>query len=566
MAANPTASVVQPTCALGTGTINVTAPLGAGNTYSIGGPFQSSPSFPGVSPGTYTVYVQNSAGCFSPATTNVTVNPQPFTPGAPVVTGIVNVCPFIGVAGAAGQLTYTATATGNGTQTFNWVVPPTLVTIVSGQGTPNLVLSFANGFATQPNKQIRLTVTNECGTSTMTIYYLLAQIPNTPAPIVGPTDACPLLGGPAVAYTITKAPGAKEYFWSVPAGASFTRPNGVGVNDTTILVSFTAGYATGPITVQSSNDCGVSGIRSLTVTRIAPSQPNIISGPTNACPYITPNAPAIYTVPAVPGVTYTWSGTNGAVMSSPQGSNTMSVSYPIGYTGGTISVTASTGCGTSAPRNLTITTLNPATPGNIDVVQTHFCGDANGREFTYAISAMPANATSVVWTVPTAAGAILLSGQNTTQITVRYPNTAVTGTVTVQAVNPCANSVIRSVNVKLAACPVTFAGNNAGTNGTAESKGAITPAKVSTPASALAEAMEVKIFPNPTVSDFKLEVLTSGTEEITVRVLDNLGRLYKNFKVMPYQTIALGAELKAGSYLVEVRQGKTVKTTKVIRF
>ncbi|MFT3911051.1 MAG: proprotein convertase P-domain-containing protein [Ferruginibacter sp.] len=567
LAANPTASVVQPTCALGTGTINVTSPLGGGNTYSLDGiNFQPSPSFPGQAPGTYTVYVNNSFGCFSPATVNVTVNPQPFTPGAPVVTGIVNVCPFIGVAGAAGQLTYTATATGNGTQTFNWVVPPTLVTIVSGQGTPNLVLSFANGFATQPNKQIRLTVTNECGTSTMTIYYLLAQIPNTPAPIVGPTDACPLLGGPAVAYTITKAPGAKEYFWSVPAGASFTRPNGVGVNDTTILVSFTAGYATGPITVQSSNDCGVSGIRSLTVTRIAPSQPNIISGPTNACPYITPNAPATYTVPAVPGVTYTWSGTNGAVMSSPQGSNTMSVSYPIGYTGGTISVTASTGCGTSAPRNLTITTLNPATPGNIDVVQTHFCGDANGREFTYAISAMPANATSVVWTVPTAAGAILLSGQNTTQITVRYPNTAVTGTVTVQAVNPCANSVIRSVNVKLAACPVTFAGNNAGTNGTAESKGAITPAKVSTPASALAEAMEVKIFPNPTVSDFKLEVLTSGTEEITVRVLDNLGRLYKNFKVMPYQTIALGAELKAGSYLVEVRQGKTVKTTKVIRF
>ncbi|MFT3911080.1 MAG: T9SS type A sorting domain-containing protein [Ferruginibacter sp.] len=563
LAANPTASVVQPTCALGTGTINVTAPLGAGNTYSIGGPFQSSPSFPGVSPGTYTVYVQNSAGCFSPATTNVTVNPQPFVPGAPVVTGIVNVCPFIGVNGAAGQLTYTATATGFGTQTFNWVVPPTLVTIVSGQGTPNLVLSFQNGFATQPNKQIRLTVTNQCGTSTMTIYYLAAQIPNTPAPIVGPTDACPLLGGPAVAYTITKAPGAKEYFWSVPAGASFTHPNGLGVNDTTILVSFTAGYATGPITVQSSNDCGVSGIRSLTVTRIAPSQPNIISGPTNACPYITPNAPATYTVPAVPGVTYQWSASNGAVLSSAQGSNTMTVSYPIGYTGGTISVTATTGCGTSAARNLTITTLNPATPSVPDIIQTHFCGEVGGRKFTYTLSSMPANATSVVWTVPAGATFINLTPIS---IEVTYPDAAVNGVVTVQATNPCANSVIRSVNVKLSACPTAFAGTNAGTNGTAESKGEVKAAKATTVAPVLAETMEVKIFPNPTVSDFKLQVLTSGTEEITVRVLDNMGRLYKNFKVMPYQTIALGAELKPGSYLVEVRQGKTVKTTKVIRF
>ncbi|MFT3911262.1 MAG: T9SS type A sorting domain-containing protein [Ferruginibacter sp.] len=563
LAANPTASVVQPTCALGTGTINVTAPLGAGNTYSIGGPFQSSPSFPGVSPGTYTVYVQNSAGCFSPATTNVTVNPQPFVPGAPVVTGIVNVCPFIGVNGAAGQLTYTATATGFGTQTFNWVVPPTLVTIVSGQGTPNLVLSFQNGFATQPNKQIRLTVTNQCGTSTMTIYYLAAQIPNTPAPIVGPTDACPLLGGPAVAYTITKAPGAKEYFWSVPAGASFTHPNGLGVNDTTILVSFTAGYATGPITVQSSNDCGVSGIRSLTVTRIAPSQPNIISGPTNACPYITPNAPATYTVPAVPGVTYQWSASNGAVLSSAQGSNTMTVSYPIGYTGGTISVTATTGCGTSAARNLTITTLNPATPSVPDIIQTHFCGEVGGRKFTYTLSSMPANATSVVWTVPAGATFINLSPIS---IEVTYPDAAVNGVVTVQATNPCANSVIRSVNVKLSACPTAFAGTNAGTNGTAESKGEVKAAKATTVAPVQAETMEVKIFPNPTVSDFKLEVLTSGTEEITVRVLDNLGRLYKNFKLMPNQIIALGAELKAGSYLVEVRQGKTVKTTKVIKF
>jgi hypothetical protein len=252
-------------------------------------------------------------------------------------------------------------------------------------------------------------------------------------------------------------------------------------------------------------------------------------------------------------------------MNSAQGSNTMSVTYPIGYTGGTISVTATTGCGTSAPRNLTITTLNPATPSNIDVVQTHFCGEVGGRVFTYAISAMPANATSVVWTVPTAAGAVLVSGQNTTQITVSYPNTAVTGVVTVQAVNPCANSVIRSVNVKLAVCPGAFAGNNNGTNSTAESKGAVKAAKA-TAVPVVAETMEVKIFPNPTVSDFKLEVLTSGTEEITVRVLDNQGRLYKNFKVMPHQTIALGAELKAGSYLVEVRQGKTVKTTKVIKF
>jgi predicted ribosome-associated RNA-binding protein Tma20 len=68
------------------------------------------------------------------------------------------------------------------------------------------------------------------------------------------------------------------------------------------------------------------------------------------------------------------------------------------------------------------------------------------------------------------------------------------------------------------------------------------------------------------VSDFKLQVITSQKEEITVRVIDNEGRLFKNFKLMPYQTIALGTELKAGSYMVEVRQGAVVKTSKVIKF
>jgi hypothetical protein len=63
-----------------------------------------------------------------------------------------------------------------------------------------------------------------------------------------------------------------------------------------------------------------------------------------------------------------------------------------------------------------------------------------------------------------------------------------------------------------------------------------------------------------------MKVITASGEEINVRVIDNQGRLHKSFRVMPYQTIALGAELKPGSYLVEVRQGTQVKTTKVIKF
>ncbi len=560
LAASPTAVVsVQPTCAVGTGTVTVTAPLGTGNSYTLDGTTTinwPTVSFTGVTPGPHTITVANSFGCSAPASTSVTVDPQPFIPGTPVVTGIVNVCPYIGVAGVAGQVTYHATATGNGTQVFNWVIPTTNVTIVSGQGTADLVLTFQNGFAAQANKQLRLTVTNQCGTSSMTIYYLLAQFPNTPNPITGPTNVCTLIGTATTAtYTTNKAAGALFYNWTVPANATIVgHPGGAGTaNDTSIVVTFQAGFAGGNVTVVAENVCGPSGARTLTIVNAVPSTPGLISGPTNACPATAPTGvAATYSIVPVPFATsYTWTTPVGTVVTHPNGAGpndyTITVLYPVGFTSGSITVKATNGCGTGGVRSLSITKLNPATPSVIDVVQTRFCGDPLGRAYTYALASMPANATAVVWTIPAGATSVNITP---IKIEVTYPITAVNGFVTAQGTNASCVSTIRSSEVKLPACPP---------EGFAAGKGETLTAP-------LTKAMEVRIFPNPTVSDFKLQVLTSGSEEITVRVLDNLGRLYKSFKMMPYQTIALGAELKAGSYMVEVRQGAEVKTSKVIKF
>src|SRR5690606_17313886 len=76
--ANATASVVQPTCAVQTGTITVTAPLGA-YQYSIDGNiYQAGTSFPGLAPGNYTVYVRSNDDntCISSGT-QVTINAVP---------------------------------------------------------------------------------------------------------------------------------------------------------------------------------------------------------------------------------------------------------------------------------------------------------------------------------------------------------------------------------------------------------------------------------------------------------------------------------------------------------
>jgi gliding motility-associated-like protein len=96
------AATAQPTCTNPTGTITVTAPTGPGLLYSIGGPYQASPVFTGLTQNVYNVNVQNGPGCTSPGT-SVTINAAPAPPTAPTV----NVTPPNCVA-AGGSATVTS--------------------------------------------------------------------------------------------------------------------------------------------------------------------------------------------------------------------------------------------------------------------------------------------------------------------------------------------------------------------------------------------------------------------------------------------------------------------------
>ncbi len=471
------------------------------------------------------------------------------TPGP--MTGIINVCQYVGT---GTQLTYSVPAI-PGATSYQWVVPPT-VTIVSGQGTNSIVITANNGFIALANKQLRVTALSSCGNSPQAVFFLHAQLPTTPSPIVASTtNICPSIGtNVPVTYTIPRVTDASSYIWTAQAGTTtITSINGPGVNDTSVTVTFSSGFTTSAITVRAVNDCGTTNVRSFTITRNNLGTPALINGPTNACPYIAPNGtPAAYNVAPVANATgYNWTVPAGSTGLTGQGTNSISFIYPAGFTSGTVTVTASNGCGVSATRSLSVGTLNPSAPGLIDVQNTATCPN---RLYTYTIATYPVNASDLVWTAP--AGATIVSGQGTTSITVSYPGTAVNGTVTVQAVNNCGVSVTRVVTVKLPACPVEppppfAATNNPTVKGNVE---------------VVAEPMNVNVYPNPTTTDFKLQVITAGKEEISVRVLDMAGRFIKQVTVMPYQTINIGAELKAGSYMIEVRQGLVVKTTRVIKF
>lgn len=494
-----------------------------------------------TAPGTYTVTATDAGGCTG--TASITVTQVPAIPGTPAaITGFTNVCPYVGT---AEQLTYSIAAE-PGASSYQWVIPPT-VTLISGQGTTSITVTINSNFSTNLNRVIKVSAVSACGSSTQRLLYLQAQPPSTPGPITASSlDVCASFNsGTLITYSIASVLGASSYVWTVPAGSIVVHPNAPGVNDTTINVGFASSFAGGTITVQAVNNCGTSAPRSINIVRNNPSTPGLISGPTNSCAYIAPGGvAATYSVANTAGITYTWTIPAGSTGLTGQGTNSISFTYPAGFTSGTVSVTATNPCGTSGVRSLNINRLIPATPGNIggSLVQ-----DCPNRIYTYSI--LPAPTNTIVWTIPLGSGGSILSGQGTNSITVFYPPTAISGSVTAQAVSSCGASSTRSYIVALPAC--------AGPRDITTTRNQKTTVAV--------ENMEVNVFPNPTTNAFQLQLLSAVKQVGTVIISDVQGREIKRLTITPGITTSIGNELKAGTYLIQVIQAENVRIKRVVK-
>ncbi|MBG6063663.1 hypothetical protein IWX83_003475, partial [Flavobacterium sp. CG_9.1] len=102
-----TASVVQPTCGIPSGSITITTQ--AGVTYSLDGiTYQSSNVFTALAPNTYTLYVRNTLDntCVTPSSTAITINAIPTPPVEPTTVSVVQ--PTCGI--PSGSITITTQA------------------------------------------------------------------------------------------------------------------------------------------------------------------------------------------------------------------------------------------------------------------------------------------------------------------------------------------------------------------------------------------------------------------------------------------------------------------------
>ena len=378
-----------------------------------------------VGAGSGTIAVKAKGACGEGPAKTLDVQPQVTLPATPAaISGAAEVC--------KGQtdITYSVTPVA-GITAYTWSLPAGW-TIISGQGTATIKVK-----AGTEGGNISVTATNDCGTSTAQVKAIKVstEAPAKPGIISGAATVC---GGQAnITYSIAAVAGATSYEWSAPG---WTIVSGQGTTSITV----TAGNTGTTIAVIAKNACGNTSAAQLAavVTQALPEKPGAITGTTAACV----GKEQTYTVPAVAGATgYTWTVPAGWTIIS-ENNNTLTVKA--GSTAGTISVAAFNSCGKGPATTLAVSPVTGAITGITGI--TGNAAACAGSTITLSVPA-GTHVSKYTWEVP--AGWTIVSGQGTTQITVKAG--AASGSVKLTASNDCgAVSVTKVVEANTDLPPV----------------------------------------------------------------------------------------------------------------
>jgi len=413
----------------------------------------------GSTSGTVCVTSSNACGSSAASCQAIVVNPTPQVGAVGSITGPAELC------GAQTGVTYSIGAVANAS-TYTWTTTGT-ASVTAGQGTTTVTVDFGAG-----NGGVCVSAGNDCNTSSQVCKTVTVTpgIPAAPGGITGLTTVCN--GQVGVKYSVASVATTTYYLWTVPSGASITAGQG------TPSITITYGASSGTICVSDSNACGKSAASCQEVI-VDPASVvgtvGTITGPTTICG----NQSATYSIASVAGAsTYSWSIPAGAVITTGQGTETVSITYSV--TGGNICVTAANSCSTSPPKCLNVALTNtPAIPGPISG-PTVVCTGQTGVVFTVPSVGNPAPTRT--WTVPP--GATITAGQGTRSVTVTFAG-ASSGTICCTASNVCGSSAsaCQAVTVDPGSAvgtvgtitgPITICGNQSATYSIASVAGAAT--------------------------------------------------------------------------------------------
>jgi hypothetical protein len=217
-------------------------------------------------------------------------------------------------------------------------------------------------------------------------------------------------------------------------------------------------------------------------------------------------------------------------MNSGQGTTSITLTIPAGFTSGTISVKAGNACGFGTARSLTIKSIPPI-PASITGPST-VCAQQQGVSFKAAPSV---GATAYTWIVPS--GSSITYGQGTDSIVMKFG--AVGGNVKVKAVNVCGTSSGKSKAVIM----------NCREDGLTD-----------------INEMSALIYPNPSANSFTINPRFETNSFYSLTVNDVLGRRVASFtNVDGEKEFNFGNDLKDGIYFVEVLKDDYRKIVRIVK-
>lgn len=283
---------------------------------------------------------------------NSCASPSTAASNSLTITVVPNVTPSVSIAAAPGNtvcagisVTFTATPVNGGTPSYQWTK--------NGNNVGSNSATYADaGLLNNDSIVCTMTSTETCVTSA-------TAVSNTVTMTVSPVPT------PSVTGTLTFCTGGSTILDAGAGYASYQWSNTEAIQ--TITVTTAGTYSA---TVSDGTCSGTSA--PVTVNEIStPAQPGAFT--VSSASVNSGQNGVVYTVPNVSGVTYAWSysGTGATINGS---SNSVTVDFSGSATSGTLSVTASNSCGTSAAGTITITvTLRP------DMRITEY--EYNGSEF-----------------------------------------------------------------------------------------------------------------------------------------------------------------------------------------
>ena len=241
-------------------------------------------------------------------------------------------------------------------------------------------------------------------------------------------------------------------------------------------------------------------------------------------------------------------GSNCIIFSHPAGTGEndtiVQLRFYNNFTTVSLQVRAVNACGISSPRTTSISIIKPSPLGAISSVNTSACPN---RVIKYAVSALPANTDSIIWSIPSSG--TILSGQGTTRISVSYPPSAsFSGYVSAKGINNCSVGNSSILRVSFVACTNVVVKQFSRDEGLSKD-----------------EHFNINIYPNPTAALFNLKVNSQRVEKISITIYDLQGRLMQRLMVNPNELNQLGRELMPGNYFIEIKQGVNSKIERLIK-